>query len=239
MIKEEITRLLEAIVEETETINKHTEKIPHIELDILLKNIQQLYECYLELTRINNLEYPPVIEKAPKETQQAKPGVKSKPIHFEENPIVIEKLEAIHVEMSVAAAPSTEKPRIKEEPKKMGVDLFSDTMVTVADKYKDDRKTLNEQVTQPKKEKSVAEKIKYNPITDLKSAIGINEKFRFINELFNGDMQGYNNTIDELNKAESQEKAEEMFCQQKALHNWDDANHTAQLLLEFIQRKFA
>ena len=52
-------------------------------------------------------------------------------------------------------------------------------------------------------EKSLAEKLEKTPLSDLKSAIGLNRKFQFINTLFDGDGNAYDNAVQFLNKEEN------------------------------------
>lgn len=55
--------------------------------------------------------------------------------------------------------------------------------------------------------KELSQKLSQRPIKDLKTAMGINERFLFINELFHGDKGAYNATIDDLNRLNSFEEA--------------------------------
>ena len=48
-------------------------------------------------------------------------------------------------------------------------------------------------------EKTVADKLSRQPIKDLKSAIGLNQKFLFMNDLFEGENELFNNAINKIN----------------------------------------
>ena len=54
---------------------------------------------------------------------------------------------------------------------------------------------------------SLAEKLEKSPISNLKSAIGLNRKFQFINTLFDGDNEKYDASIKLLNEDQSLEEA--------------------------------
>src|ERR1051325_1170887 len=85
----------------------------------------------------------------------------------------------------------------KEEKKTIEIpDLFSSAITPGPQKEKPVEKVIA-------KEESVAEKISHKKISDLKSVIGINEKFQFINELFDGNMKEYNVALDQINNFSS------------------------------------
>lgn len=107
------------------------------------------------------------------------------------------------------------------------VDLFGSELTPAAEKPKSEKKT----------EKSVQSKIQKPPITDLKSAIGINDQFQFANELFEGSIQEYNIAIQQLNTAESLESAIDYYSNLQQLYNWDAKNETAKRLLELVDRR--
>ena len=77
------------------------------------------------------------------------------------------------------------------------------------------------------------------PITDLMSAIGLNERYLYANELFEGDMQEFKNAIKMLNEFESVMEAKSFF--ESGLRNtygWEDDNELAQALFNLIERRY-
>jgi len=75
-------------------------------------------------------------------------------------------------------------------------------------------------------------------ISNLKDAIGINEKFNFIHELFDGVLNDYNEAIDKLNDFEELENAMNFYTELKEKYNWDENKNSFILLKNFIERKF-
>jgi hypothetical protein len=73
------------------------------------------------------------------------------------------------------------------------------------------------------------------PVENLMSAIGINDRFTFIRELFNGDAPLYEQTIHILNDAANFNEAYNFMIQH---FDWNMDSDTVQLLLEIIRRKF-
>jgi hypothetical protein len=85
---------------------------------------------------------------------------------------------------------------------------------------------------------SIAAKMQQKRIHDLRSAIGINEKFLFINELFGGNLNQYNKTIDELNSMVSLDGARAFLIELRIQHQWPAQAPALQKLNDLIDRKF-
>jgi outer membrane biosynthesis protein TonB len=62
---------------------------------------------------------------------------------------------------------------------------------------------LYEEKLNIKAEKDLSDKLKHRPLTNLSDAIGINDRFLFINEIFDGNKDAYSQAISRLDKAES------------------------------------
>jgi len=88
------------------------------------------------------------------------------------------------------------------------------------------------------REKSLGPKTPSTRIDNLKTAISINEKFMFINELFDGNLREYNETIDVLNGFTTLNQASEYLDQLRKKNFWDSGSQAFRKLLELIQRKF-
>jgi len=85
---------------------------------------------------------------------------------------------------------------------------------------------------------SVAAKMQNNRISDLRAAIGINEKLLFIRDIFDNDSLKYNQAIDFLNKTENFYEALQFIDQLKAEKICDDNKAAFAKLLDFSKRKF-
>lgn len=114
----------------------------------------------------------------------------------------------------------------KNEPIKSTVDLFSDSATeTIGDKIGS------------KEQSSIADKMQKSQVNDLRQAIGINEKFLFINELFNGDLGRYNKVIDELNELKTQEGINAYLIELKVANQWPETNEAYRKLKNLLDRK--
>ncbi|MBA4304098.1 MAG: hypothetical protein C0424_07720 [Sphingobacteriaceae bacterium] len=82
--------------------------------------------------------------------------------------------------------------------------------------------------------------LKLKPIDDLKSGIGLNEKFLFIRELFNNDHLAYADAIEQLNASNTLQEAENILAEKLLpVYQWDLETEAAVSFLHLIFRRFA
>ena len=96
--------------------------------------------------------------------------------------------------------------------------------------------TLGERMIQ--EDHSIAAKFQQNPVKDLKSVIGINDKFLFVNELFGGSMEKYNKSIENLNDLKTLNGAMIYLNELKIELQWNSSNEAYRKLSELVRRKF-
>ena len=85
---------------------------------------------------------------------------------------------------------------------------------------------------------SLAAKLQQTPGRDLKSVIGINDKFLFVNELFGGSMEKYNKSIENLNDLKTLNGAMIYLNELKIELQWNSSNEAYLKLKELVTRKF-
>ena len=85
---------------------------------------------------------------------------------------------------------------------------------------------------------SLAAKLQQTPGRDLKSVIGINDKFLFVNELFGGSMEKYNKSIENLNDLKTLNGAMIYLNELKIELQWNSSNEAYLKLKELVSRKF-
>lgn len=100
-----------------------------------------------------------------------------------------------------------------------------------------------EQVTTPAIQKpveheSIGEKLSKSPIPDLKRAIGLNQKFLFINTLFAGDAIAYDETLSEINAMQSYADAESKCSELRLKYKWSDEEPTTVQFEDLVERRF-
>lgn len=98
--------------------------------------------------------------------------------------------------------------------------------------------SLNDKLKTEKKE--LASILKEAPVRDLRKAIGINDRFVFINELFRGDENMYERSIKTINSFNALPEAE--FWIQRELKTkigWSDTSETVQHFDQLVRRRFS
>lgn len=273
LLNEQASHLMETIREQNETIMAYENRIPKIELDILMENVRKLYEVLKQLEKRNDgmveevkeaLPTPVVmsfIQEAPAAQEElvqppATPAIsfiQEEPTPAAEHvqpPLVAPQPEALLASIETPVdAPKSEISREEvmpqaaiakdaSKPAAKSATLFDDEPHSLADTFHS-APTLNDRLASTQTDDSIATKLKSNPVADLKKAIGINEKFALINELFQGDINAYNDAIDVLNTA-SDEAAAISFLEQTLVpkYGWDAADESYLKLRNLVERRY-
>jgi hypothetical protein len=105
---------------------------------------------------------------------------------------------------------------------------------TVADLFSPVSNSFYEQLAEIKNDSDVSSVIKSKPVTDLTEAIGINDKFLFISEVFNGNQESYNEAIAKLNKAADLSDAKAVIM---SYTGEGEENEAVKQLLDLVKRK--
>ena len=257
----EIGHTIESIKTHVNRIKSDRYKVHKVDVDLLIEKTRQVYD---QLINLDGMQKPfekkaveevekkievitaakePEQEIPEKEPEEASSSVDEMPdamIDREEHEVktVIEIAEKKEPEDEIQkqVEPETQEQVSKKEEDrteekevyvKSTIDLFS----TSSEPTLGDRLKKTEQPT-------IADKINKNTINELREAIGINEKFLFINELFNGDMRRYNKIIDELDQLATLEGVNTYILELKIQSQWQDDNEALIKLTELLHRKF-
>ena len=85
---------------------------------------------------------------------------------------------------------------------------------------------------------SLANKLSKTKIKDLVNSIGLNEKFLFINELFEGNSTKFNEEIQVLNTQNTGADAMQYFQQLQQKNNWEKDSKVYEKLKDLIERRY-
>lgn len=109
-------------------------------------------------------------------------------------------------------------PREEEAPQRLG-DVIAKNVTTLADKMAEEQPTAA-----------------FNRITDIRKAIGLNDKFLMIRDLFGGDANLYEDTINHLNEYDDLDE-----CMIFIVENfrWNPDSEGAKLLVSLLERKLS
>lgn len=184
--------------------------------------------------------------KSESTSQQAAPMVdKKEPAYSEEKASQTSDLKDVKKEESTFedAQEKAEEQTPKKDNKKKDnnssilnkpQDISLENKESVADQFVS-KKSINDHLKQMKKDnKDLASFLQKRPISDLKTAISINDKMGFIRDLFEGDSSSYEHFIESVNKAGDLDKALELVEQ----CNWKKNKEASQIMVELIIRRF-
>jgi hypothetical protein len=215
IIKSELQSLLEAINEQFEVLRGYEDKIPRIEYDLIRDNIRKFYDDLHRLKQIQEHQAPQP------EARPAEPMPRSIPAALPEEPIQTRMPADPVVPREVAQKPVGKKPS-----KVPDVDLFAAEEPTFSIKLKEAR------------DQSLGPKGTPEKSRELKTLIGINEKFMFINELFDGNLREYNDTIETLGGFGNLNDASDYLDRLRKKHFWDTASRAFKKLSEIVAKKY-
>ena len=85
---------------------------------------------------------------------------------------------------------------------------------------------------------SLVARLQRKPVSDLISAIGINDKFLFLNELFGGSMEKYNKSIRSLNSFSTLLGAKTYMSELQIEFQWDCSSDAYKKLADLVERRF-
>ncbi len=182
-------------------------KIEAIEIDIVLEKIRKLY------TDVSALKVSKLAVEKPEEP----PAGKSM-----EKPPLVKKEEP----------EGAKTPRMTTEARESAA---SPEPATLADKFKGEKKFINERLADNGQRQDLSSKLQSKPIKDIGSSLGLNDRFKLINDLFNGDKESYQQTINVLDSANNFNEA---FNYISTSYEWDMEDDSVQMLLDLVRRKF-
>lgn len=100
------------------------------------------------------------------------------------------------------------------------------------------KESLNDRLKQDKTE--LSHKLTASPIKDLRKAVGVNDKFLYVRELFRGDEAMYERSIKTINNFKILPEAEYWISRElKVKLGWDDSSDTVQEFYQLVKRRFA
>jgi len=255
-ILQQIDVLVKALTEQQEQLRESSGTIPQMSIDLVLQNTRQLYEAVLLLNHTNALSSLDEVKAAvtqrilaEKKMIEAKTAEVKKaeqktpePVEKKEVPKPVQHADIEEVMVRADAPRAVEETSEKGSKAKkisggMNATLFEGAH-TLAEHFSDEE-SLHEHIAAKVPGKTLADNLHRKPVSDLKAAIGINEKFSFINQLFDGNLQEYSSAIDKLNNASSLDAAKQLITGELASRfHWASDNEQVQHFIDLVERRF-
>lgn len=158
----------------------------------------------------------------------------------EENPFVEVQLDAVGGDASEPVSEESEP----EEPETTGnvptagpfvqSPVAAEGGAVLGEVINHDVRTLADTIAQPRD--MASEIARSEPVTDLRRAIGINDRFLMIRDLFGGDADAYEQAITELDGFHDLDECMIYIAENFA---WNSSSDGARFLMELLERKYA
>lgn len=177
----------------------------------------------------------PVAKKVTKEPDPVVVETKSKIEAVVEETPVVEKVAAA-VEIALVEVPVVEKaPEVVKKPM---VEPEVEAL-TLEEKPKPKKELIEkaEPVAATGDKKILAGQFNSAPLTDLRSAIPLNEKFGIIRNLFKGNASDFGDAVLKLNNASSAKEVSIYMSQLKQRFDWDERTESYQNFSGYVDRK--
>lgn len=181
----------------------------------------------------------PVVVEAPGESLAT-----AEPSLPEPEPVPIPVVERPQEPAPVAPAPESPAsqpplPAAPARPVLQPENKLANAEASLNERLKVDKATLNERLAKPAGA-SLAENQMEKKIESLKDSISINQRFSFINELFNGENLEYYQVIQKLDAFDNADEARNFVTRDlSSRYNWSKKEEHVSKLLRLIERKFA
>ena len=105
----------------------------------------------------------------------------------------------------------------------------------VADRYQNSKTFRHDDLAKKQPQNNLSNRMQTKPIHDLGKAIGLNDKFLFVRELFGGDKDKYHEAIQIINEMPDYREAEQYIKQ----FQWDEENPEVSKFMDLVRRKFS
>lgn len=107
----------------------------------------------------------------------------------------------------------------------------------LADKFNSGNKSLSETIASSQSQGVMGSRLQYQPISDLITGIGLNDKFSFISDLFGNSAAHYDEAITRINKAVNIDEAN-WILQKYHSAEWEHKQETLARMKDFVKRRF-
>lgn len=203
--------------------------IPDIERDLVLSTIREIYSDLLKIPGNKPEMRIQTDVPASKPVPTGSESISNERVEFIEEdvpskPKKSDKLLTTDIHTKKEAS-HVKKP---EEKKKAKTE-------TIGDKLQGERQFVYETLAEKASQQNISSKLQSKPISNINSAIGINDKFKLMRDLFNEDTESYTKAI---NKLDACNNFNEAFTYISTNFNWDMEDDSVQFILDLVRRKF-
>lgn len=129
---------------------------------------------------------------------------------------------------------SVKKPVVEQATLFPGNNGAGTGVKTLGEQLGQNKTSLNEMLASKNNTSDFSSRLK--PVTDIKSAIGVGDRFLFIRELFGGNNEIFEETIAHLNSLGSFQDAQNYLTSK---FRWDESQNTVTSFVNIVKRRYA
>ncbi len=252
---------LELVIEETPVIEKEEILQEALfetkEIDDIPNEIEEPAEKKEEIPSVlkylneqmpKTSTFSPIHTKIENELKDTQPELIVEEEKVIENIVEEKEIAENIVEEIVVEEEVVEEEKVEEKKEEVVQELFFETPIeepkpknlsngkTIGEQY-EQKKSIFENFSTTIKQDDISKRFNSHKV-DLRTAIGVNEKFMFINDLFSGNLREYTDFIQKLNEAETIENANEILNTEKGNKRWVANSLSYSTLTEILAKKF-
>ena len=131
-----------------------------------------------------------------------------------------------------------EIPAAKKENTVVTNPVSTEQKTSIAEKYAAQQKATIAEKFAAEQKMTLADKLKMSRINDLRTAIGINQKFLFMNDLFEGENMVFNEAINRVNSCNSGDEAKTVLTEYSMKYGWSGDSERVMQFFELIERRY-
>lgn len=236
--RREVTALIDNIKDHSDRLRNH-DSIPLLEMSVILSKINRLHEATLILKYLLAKDQHHEEEEFGSSNYITNAFVKDPKTRLKE--LEAEEKEEEKEEQKVEAEQSSESAigEVQEEKPEPEENVSIDEVIEKLEKEEvNSLPDLNEQYLE-EEDNSLGEQLQKQPIADLVAAIGLNERYLYANELFEGDIDAFRSELSNLNNFNSKEEADQYFNEDLARkRGWNKDHEMVHALKVLIERRY-
>lgn len=224
-------------------------EIKKIEMDLLLQRVRELYDQLLSLSQDSRADQTISTSRKQTETESKQPEYEPEQQATAEEKQPTSNAGAQTANNSADSIP--EEKSTKEEPeeephtpvqeadiqteKTRNVSDKQESPEIVADRFQNTKTFMHDNLVKKQAKSDVSSKMQSKPIHDLNKAIGVNDKFLFVRELFEGNRDRYHEALQIINEIPTYEEAETYISES---FDWNWEKPEVKKFMDLVKRKF-
>ena len=222
----EMKRLLGRMMVQVDYMYRNDREMSQLDLDIMMERTRDVYQllCDYQADNVGTNHNLSDVEINEDEEQ----------IHHEVE--INEGGELINRDVDFEI---NEPENIEETPDENPVEVNDDLPADEDEDWEDeDDEMFHVEPVEEPEDNSLAARLQRTPVTDIRTALGINDKMMIINDLFKGSVERYNKSIEALNEFPTLSGARIYMSELQIELQWDVESPAYKLLNDLVERRF-